>query len=170
MPTSKKKLKLYPKPIIDICCGGKHFWVNKNNPDVEFMDIRTFPLTKLSNGGYFEVKPDIVADFRDIPRPDESYNLVIFDPPHCNTGPKSFLRMKYGHLDKDWRELIAAGFKEALRILKPYGTLLFKWNDCHYDIKEVLKLCPIEPLIRHKTKGNRGKNYTYFYVFMKMGK
>jgi hypothetical protein len=28
------------KPILDVCCGGKMFWFDKNNPNVEFCDIR----------------------------------------------------------------------------------------------------------------------------------
>ena len=25
------------KKIIDVCCGGRAFWFDKNNPDVEFL-------------------------------------------------------------------------------------------------------------------------------------
>lgn len=48
--------------------------------------------------------PDFVGDFRDIPRADNSYKLVVFDPPHLkNAGEKSRLRGKYGKLNKDTR-------------------------------------------------------------------
>jgi len=48
------------------------------------------------------VDPDFVADFRDIPRADNSYKLVVFDPPHLkNAGEKSWLKGKYGKLTKE---------------------------------------------------------------------
>lgn len=28
------------KPIIDVCCGSRMFWFDKDNPNVEFCDIR----------------------------------------------------------------------------------------------------------------------------------
>lgn len=30
------------KRILDACCGSKMFWFDKNNPDVEFCDIRSW--------------------------------------------------------------------------------------------------------------------------------
>lgn len=33
------------KRILDACCGSKMFWFDKNNPDVEFCDIRRLPKT-----------------------------------------------------------------------------------------------------------------------------
>ena len=31
---------LLEKPILDACCGGKMFWLDKNNKDVLFVDQR----------------------------------------------------------------------------------------------------------------------------------
>ena len=42
------------------------FYFDKHNPDVVFMDNRKFTDT-LCDGRAFEVKPDVVADFRNIP-------------------------------------------------------------------------------------------------------
>ena len=30
------------KLILDACCGGKHFWFDKNNPLTLFMDKRLY--------------------------------------------------------------------------------------------------------------------------------
>lgn len=30
------------KRVLDPCCGSRMFWFDKNNPDVEFCDIREF--------------------------------------------------------------------------------------------------------------------------------
>lgn len=46
------------KRIIDVCCGSKMFWFNKDNPDVEFCDIREMPKTEYYPGRYIEISPD----------------------------------------------------------------------------------------------------------------
>lgn len=67
------------------------FYFDKHNPDVVFMDNRKFTDT-LCDGRAFEVKPDVVADFRNIPFKDDTFNLVVFDPPHLiKVGDKSWL-------------------------------------------------------------------------------
>jgi len=156
--------------VIDICCGGRMFWVDKTNPRAVFMDIRKVPMEKLSNGAYFEVNPDIVADFTKIPFPDNMFSMVVFDPPHLKCGEKSFLYKKYGTLKKNWEEMIKKGFEEAFRILKPSGTLIFKWCDSAIPLKYVLALTDKQPLIKHSATSNSGKAKTHFLVFMKEAK
>lgn len=69
------------KRILDACCGSRMFWFDKGNQDVVFMDKRQLQ-TNLCDGRKLEVNPDIVADFRDMPFDDESFYMVVFDPPH----------------------------------------------------------------------------------------
>ena len=69
------------KQILDACCGSRMFWFDKEHPAAVFMDNRNFGKT-LCDGRRFEVRPDLIADFREIPFPDESFHLVVFDPPH----------------------------------------------------------------------------------------
>ncbi len=115
--------------VLDACCGSRMFWFDREHDDVDFMDIRKIE-TRLSDGRVLSVDPDILADFRDMPFDDESYNLVVFDPPHLlRAGDKSWLALKYGKLGEDWREDIAKGFRECMRVLKPNGVLVFKWNE-----------------------------------------
>lgn len=129
------------------------FWFDKKNPAVLFLDNRTLEPEVMSNGATFSVKPDMLMDFRDLQLPDNSFSLVVFDPPHVLRGGKSsFLAKKYGHLNKGtWREDLKKGFAECFRVLKPQGTLIFKWNECHVPLKEILVLTPHQPLF-----GNRG--------------
>ena len=153
------------KPIIDVCCGGRMFWFDKNNKNVVFMDNRTLK-TQLCDGRSFEVNPDVVADFRNIPFPDNTFSLVVFDPPHLlRVGQGAWLAKKYGRLDPDtYKKDLALGFKECFRILKPQGVLVFKWNETDVKTTEIIKLSPIAPLFGHKS----GKlNKTQWLVFMK---
>lgn len=70
------------KKILDACCGSRMFWFDKNNPDVEFCDIRQMERTEYYPGRYIEINPDTICNFTDLPFEDNSFYLVVFDPPH----------------------------------------------------------------------------------------
>ena len=91
------------KSILDVCCGGRMFYFDKNDDRVNFCDIREEKYT-LCDGRSFEVAPDTVADFRNLPFEDESFYLVVFDPPHLvRLGRNSWMSKKYGKLNESWR-------------------------------------------------------------------
>ena len=69
------------RPILDPCCGSRMFYFDKEDPRVLFCDNREVEET-LCDGRTLKVRPDLVADFRDLPFGDKSFDLVIFDPPH----------------------------------------------------------------------------------------
>ena len=71
-------------PILDVCCGGKMFYFDKNDPRVLFQDIRMVETT-LCDGRKFEVNPDIQADFTSMPYPDNHFRLVVLTLPISNT-------------------------------------------------------------------------------------
>jgi 23S rRNA G2069 N7-methylase RlmK/C1962 C5-methylase RlmI len=123
------------------------FWFNKHHPDALYLDIRIVSPIKLSNGATFNVQPDAFMDFRALDLPSNSFPLVVFDPPHvARAGAKSFLANKYGYLDKEtWREDIRKGFEECFRVLKPNGTLVFKWNECHILIGTIAGATAFRP-------------------------
>lgn len=147
-------------------------WRDRNNPDVVFGDLRheTITVTDRSHGKQdgtrtLHIEPDIQMDFTSLPFEDETFHLVSFDPPHLErAGPKSWLAAKYGKLGADWRKDLRSGFTECMRVLKPGGTLVFKWNETQVKIGEVLKLAPFEPLFGHLS-GRKG--LTHWLVFIK---
>lgn len=145
-------------------------WFNRNNPDALFVDIRTVQpriVGKGKEGRVRSVLPDKEMDFRSLDIPNNSYSLVVFDPPHFTSlGEKSFMAETYGRLDKEtWREDLEKGFEECFRVLKPNGTLIFKWNEYDIPVKEVLKLSPVAPLFGHRS-GKAAR--THWIVFMKL--
>ena len=147
--------------ILDACCGSRMFWFNKQNIDVFYMDNRQLSDT-LCDGRKLEVNPDVVADFRNMPFSDNAFYLVVFDPPHLKVaGQNSWLAKKYGILSDDWREDIAQGFKECMRVLKPNGTLIFKWNEEQIALKKILNIIDAKPLFGNK------RSKTHWLVFMK---
>lgn len=145
--------------ILDVCCGSKMFWYNKEEPHTTFMDIRDEVLTYTDRNAVrkVEVNPDLVADFRDIPFADNSFDLVVFDPPHLiYVGDNSWLAKKYGKLDKNtWSQDLKLGFDECMRVLKPNGTMLFKWNEEQIKTKDVFEAFGQQPILGDKRSKTR---------------
>jgi len=156
--------------ILDACCGSRMFWFDRKNPRALFVDKRreshTLP-DKSSKGGSREliVDPDLQADFRALPFEDESFPLVVFDPPHLvRAGKNSWLAKKYGKLEGDWKEDLRQGFAECFRVLAPFGTLVFKWNENDVRVSEILALTPERPLFGNRC-GKLAKSH--WLVFQK---
>lgn len=156
--------------ILDACCGSRMMWFDKDNPLVDFIDIRSEEYTvndssKKAGTRKVTIKPDIVADFRNMPFADNSYNLVAFDPPHIKRiGDNAWMARKYGKLGENWKEDIRKGFDECMRVLKPGGVLVFKWNEHDIKTADVLSLIPYKPLFGHTT-GRQAK--TIWITFIK---
>lgn len=151
------------KPILDACCGSRMFWFDKDNKNVIFADNRELQ-TELCDGRTLIVSPDIKMDFRNMPFPDNSFKIVVFDPPHLiHAGEESWLAKKYGILPKEWKPYINKGFCECMRVLEPYGVLIFKWNDQQIKLSEVLATIDFKPLFGDK------RTKTHWLVFMKEG-
>lgn len=152
------------KPVLDPCCGSRMFWFNPKNQLALFGDMREETHT-LCDGRVLEIRPDVRLDFRKLPFSDGSFHLVVFDPPHLiHAGKQSWLALKYGRLSPDWRQDIQQGFEECFRVLKPYGTLVFKWDEEQVKLSEVLKLVPCPPLFGNRRPKNTG---AHWLVFMK---
>lgn len=84
------------KTILDMCCGSRMFYFDKHDPNVLFTDIREYHDT-LCDGRKLDVQPDMIADCTDLPFGDETFNMVVFDPPHLQkAGLNSWLYKKYG--------------------------------------------------------------------------
>lgn len=149
------------------------FWFDRNDARAVFMDSRkqSFLLNdKSSKGGKrsLVICPDVVADFTRMPFKSDTFQLVVFDPPHFKrNGETGWMAKKYGTLADNWSDVLRAGFKECFRVLKPSGVLVFKWNENEILLRKILKLTPEKPVI-----GQRGgKNFqTHWVVFMKATK
>ena len=125
------------KKILDACCGSKMFWFDKENENTVFMDNRHFEDT-LCDGRILKINPDIIADFRHMPFHDESFYLVVFDPPHLlKAGENSWLAKKYGKLKSD------------------------TWNEEQIKLNEILATIDFKPLFGNK------RSKTHWLVFMK---
>lgn len=146
------------------------FWFDRKDSRALFVDKRREKhLAKdcsVKNGEReIVVDPDILADFTNLPFPDNKFYHVVFDPPHIQrSGDTSWILKKYGVLRGDWRAMIRKGFSECFRVLRPGGVLVFKWNEDEISVTEILALTPEKPLY-----GSRyGKHFkSHWIVFLK---
>lgn len=158
------------KTILDVCCGSRMFYFDKEDERVVYMDIRNEQHTlndKSQKTGKrnLVIHPDIMANFSVLPFPSNYFQIVVFDPPHFEkNGEKSWLNLKYGTLKGNWREMLKSGFSECFRVLKPSGVLIFKWCEAEIPLSQILKLTNVIPLIGHRS----GKhNNTHWITFVK---
>lgn len=120
-PEMKKQMDITNgKLILDATCGSRTIWFNKNHPATLYMDKREETCngvwTSNARSGESErtltVAPDIVADFTAMPFEDETFNLVVWDPPHLiRAGKTSWMVKKYGKLEQDWPQMLRNGFR-----------------------------------------------------------
>ena len=152
------------KIILDACCGSRMFWFDKNNPNVVFADIRKENYI-LCDGRTLEINPDVQMDFRNMSFKDNSFKMVVFDPPHLNKlGKDTWMAQKYGVLFSTWETDIKQGFDECMRVLEPNGILIFKWNEAQITLNKILDIIKVKPLFGHVT-GKHGR--TIWLAFMK---
>lgn len=156
--------------ILDACCGGRMWWWDKEHPLAVYMDKRSIPAAPKRSWKYqpnpnWKCEPDIVGDFRSMPFADESFQLVLFDPPHIiQRKPEGgLITMTYGSLepataDDDLRK----GFSECWRVLARGGTLVCKWAGAMERVKPHF---PAPPIVgtRRVTKKGLGTRWMIFY-------
>lgn len=153
------------KRILDMCCGSRMFYFDKQDPNVLFADIREVHDT-LCDGRKLDVVPDIIADCTDLPFKDETFEMVVFDPPHLlKVGQNSWLFKKYGKLPENWQAFINDSIHEGMRVLKTNGTLIFKWNEQQIKVRDILNaITDYKPIFGHRTTY---KNQTIWMAFLK---
>ena len=80
------------KLILDVTCGDRTIWFQKQEPHTIYCDKRREEFegdfgTILNKDGkkkhrHLVIDPDVQCDFTQLPFEDESFQLVVFDPPH----------------------------------------------------------------------------------------
>jgi hypothetical protein len=86
------------------------------------------------------VHPDIVADNTAMPFADQSWDVIVYDPPHTGEQGKSKFAAVYGTgvavaMTGGLAHTYPAFLTEAQRVLRPKGILLCKLADCTHRNK-----------------------------------
>lgn len=137
--------------ILDACCGSRMFWFDKHNENVLFADKRKESHV-LCDSRTLEISPDVQIDFRNMPFDDNTFLMVVFDPPHLNKlGHNSWMAKKYGILDENWEQDIKQGLNECMRVVQSKGTVIFKWNTTQISLNKILSVIDHKPLFGHVT-------------------
>jgi SAM-dependent methyltransferase len=187
--TPIKNISFVPqdKFILDATSGFRRIWFNKNQSNVLYLDkdnddeikIRYQKQMRFINRYGSKIwnrsNPTLKGDFRKLDLPDNSFDLIVFDPPHTvSTNPKYWFELAWGALTPEtWHDDLRKAAKELFRVLKPHGTLIFKWNNCETPYREVLELFPEKPLFGHvasrrKSKVKGKSINSYYFCFMKL--
>lgn len=152
------------KRVLDATCGSRMMWFDRNDNRALFADIRTESMT-LCDGRALEITPDAEVDFTCMPFANNTFYLVVFDPPHFDKlGDKSWLAQKYGKLTSSWEIEIKEGFQECMRVVKPNGTIIFKWNIRQISLSKIISVIGHKPLFGHTTTKN---GQTIWMTFIK---
>lgn len=162
------------KKILDVTCGSRSIWFDKHHPAAIYCDKRREEIRGVWKSGDRQsertcnIAPDVQCDFTDLPFEDNSFALVVWDPPHLrHVGENAWLAKKYGQLDDEWPQMLHDGFRECMRVLKPDGVLIFKWAETQIPAVDVWKAIGEKPLFGHHS-GKRSQ--TFWGCFMKMEK
>jgi SAM-dependent methyltransferase len=149
--------------ILDACCGGRSWWWDKSHPLALYIDNRVALQGSCDVRPNWSCEPDALADFREMPFTDETFQLVVFDPPHnVRKSPGGYIGLKYGALPPESeQDDLARGFSECWRVLSGGGTLVFKWAG---DLARVQRHFPATPIVG--TRSPRG-GQTRWFIFYK---
>lgn len=140
--------------------------------------------------------PDHQYDFRHLPYAEDSFNVLVFDPPYCHNPGCLIVDANYknaattkGFYHRDIIQLYREGMIEAARVLQPGGLLLVKCKDeiesskqrrSHIELyslaldelrftDEALFILKQKnnPIVQHKRQLHPRKNCSYLWVFRK---
>lgn len=126
------------------------------------MDIRSGSYSVTCQQKHLVVKPDVLGDFRCLDFKDDTFHLIVFDPPHIKRNADSDITKRFGKLSEDWENDLRKGFSECFRVLKKNGVLIFKWSETQYKLDRILALTDAKPLFGHQTSKT-----THWMTFMK---
>jgi SAM-dependent methyltransferase len=161
-----------PGEILDACCGGRMWWWDKAHPLAIYMDVRRAPKGSVGEltgrpewNPNFEVAPTCLGDFRNMPFADDSFQLVVFDPPHIvRPEPVGINGLKYGALPAETeQDDLGRGFAECWRVIRPGGTLVFKWAGSLARVEPHFPATPIVGTRSLRQGSGLGTRWIIFY-------
>jgi hypothetical protein len=117
--------------VADVTYGLGSFWRNIDLGQYRLLKSDLAPLLPKAGQGFSDV---IAADFRCLPYRDETFDVVVLDPPYAHGGQTMKRSINDCYLNnngsgKAIRELYRGGIAEAHRVLKTKGLVMVKVGD-----------------------------------------
>ena len=154
---------------------------------------KNIPEPKIKMDLFPQTSDTIKADSTKLPLKKESINSMVFDPPFVaasqNKGKPGIIKTRFGYFKTTYNlwSMYSKSLKEAYRVLKPNGILIFKNQDCVDSSKQYFSHCFVmneavkfgfypkdlfiliakNRLINQKSQIHARKFHCYFWVFKK---
>ena len=131
--------------VLDVTAGNRRMWGKRwNNPHVIFLD-------KVPG---LRIQPDVVGVWEALPFPDDSFQLIVFDPNYyTRTGTPAPLWYRIHHgdpLERDgswwgkpfntYHEMCTTFVKAAREFRRVAPRMVMKWTDSQHPLPKVLTL------------------------------
>ena len=172
-----------PKKVLDLTAGFGKFYekIDRTQYDITMCDCRHLP------------NIDVVCDCRNPPFKENSFDVIVLDPPYQHVGTKAWKRTGKGIFHYNYSKIPNQKYMMTLfndkalsSILKPEGILIIKimdmiesskpnWN--HMKIVDILPSFKLEDLIIYKYRAiqdpkwkriyHARKCHAYFMIFIK---
>jgi len=166
--------------VADVTYGRGNFWRELDQTQYRVLKSDISPRT-----------PDTIrADFRCLPYPDNSVDVLLLDPPYAHGGKtmKQSITQPYGYSTGNHADVIqqyAQGIREAARVLRKRSLVMVKCQDeiesgkqcwSHIEIKDLLEAEGFEvvdllslvqksqPAMRVDYQKHARKNHSYLWV------
>jgi len=120
--------------ILDATVGSRKIycdWDKKLNDPLVGIDIRKGDFSRDSEACWSKqeviIKPTVLADMKSLPFQDQSFEGIVFDPPHTDAGLNTWLGKYYGSWDQhETIQTLKMVNNEFARVLIPKGFLFLK--------------------------------------------
>jgi len=149
--------------MLDATAGNRMMWPNKTPPLTVFMDKNI----------HAKIPPDVFGIWENPPFREETFETVLFDPPHKFNRSSGFWAdpksPNYYGADIRREKLVSGIYHGTRAFLGIAKRLCFKWSDDEISLPRVLSLFPKEwKKIFHKEidKNNAHGNLIHWMTFI----
>jgi len=156
--------------ILDVTVGARkiYFGWDKNlGDDLIGIDIRKGDFSREKDEHHWSkgeviIRPTVLADMRNLPFKGNSFDAIIFDPPHMECGLSSWLGKYYGSwTQKEAIQTTRRANAEFKRVLKPGGLIILKVMPRQFRLYETLlkNFTFFLPISTYRARGAYGKKF-----------
>jgi hypothetical protein len=152
--------------ILDATAGNRHIWGKNKYPEgVVFFDKET----------NLKIPADVIGTWDKLPFPDNSFDCIIFDPPHVTHFSETSIHLNPKEDGKVWgcwwggfkgkNHMVREIYKAQREFSRVSSRLCLKWNDNGVGVDPILTLFDRWKLVwlqRYRSNHYQGKSSTFW--------